>query len=194
MMPALPIDFDAIRAGLVATVQAATGLDQNHVVMLEAEDTLSPRPSLPYIGLKFTTVAATMGRDVFVPLDPNGTSTLYNYGGQRMCSVAFDAYGSSHEQAYGYLHLLMARLDQEPTQDMLAGYGLSIWDCSAVVDLTALLSTGFEGRAHMDCQFGMASNMTVDLGQIDYVPISGVVDTLSDTPVTISEQVTLNEA
>lgn len=185
MTLALPIDFDAVRAALVAVVRNATGLDQNHVIMLEPETTLSARPTLPYMTLKFTTVAARMGDDVASPAGDDDDG-LFNYGGQRMCSVAFDAYGQTHEQAYAYCHVLQCAFDQEPTADQLDDAGVTFWDGSSVVDVSALLSTGTEGRAHMDCQFGLASNMLVDLGRIETVNVIGTVDTLNEDAVTVT--------
>ena len=91
-------------------------------------------------------------------------------------TVSFDAYAESHEDAYNLLSLWQTALDEENTQALLREAGIAVWTIGTVADLSALLNTGYEGRAHMDCQMGIAMNLQSDLGEIAKVPIAGQVD------------------
>jgi hypothetical protein len=167
----LAIDYDAIRKAIVRTAMAALGLDQNHVIMSEPEIPNSPRPSLPYLALKVTTAAARYGDDFTERLA--GSSSLYNHGGQRLMVISFHAYGATHEEAYGLMALWQARLEQAPTQAALRAAGIAVWLQGAIMDLSALQDSAYEGRAQMDVRFGIASNLVADLGQITQVIIDG---------------------
>jgi hypothetical protein len=172
-----PIDYAAIRVGLVRAIQWATPLDQDHVIMSEPEVANAPRPSLPYMTLKIITSAIRFGDDVAAHVSELGeTSTVYNYGGQREMVVSFNVYGRTHEEAYGLAALWQARLDQIPTQTLLRQSGLAVWLIGEVRDLSMLLATGFEGRAQLDCRMGLASNLTADLGRMEEFDIQGTAE------------------
>lgn len=173
-----PMDYAAIRVAIIRAVRWSTGLDQNHVIMAEPEVPNSPRPTLPYITLKITSPSIRYGDDVPLPIDdPTGAcETLVNYGGPRKMVASFNVYGSTHEQAYGLAALWQARLDQHPVRELLRRDGVAIWLIGEIRDLSILLGTGFEGRAQMDVQFGLASNLTADLGAMEEFPIVGSQD------------------
>ena len=84
---------------------------------------------------------------------------------------------------------LQGFLDQVPTQAVLRKAGIAVWLLGAVADVSALLNTGYEGRAQMDVQFGIASNMigtsAEDLGAIEKVTTTGeITDGVNTTTVT----------
>lgn len=185
--PSPPIDYDAIRATLVQAVMAACGLDQQHVIMAEPEEPGAPRPPRPYFTLKVTTPGARFGDDS--PDNLAGT-TLWNYGGQRAMTVSFNTYGTSHEEAHGYMALWQASLDTPPTYQALGLGGIAVWKPGAVADLSMLLNTAFEGRAQMDVVFGIASNLVVDLGSIGSANISGQADTGGGTQAPLNVTIT----
>ena len=174
----LPIDYAAIRVAIIRAIQWSTGLDQNHVIMAEPEVPNSPRPTLPYMTVKITSPSIRYGDDVPEPIDdPTGMSeTLVSYGGPRKMVVSFNAYGTSHEQAYGLAALWQARLDQHPVRELLRRDGIAIWLIGEIRDLSLLLGTGFEGRAQMDVQCGLASNLSADLGAMEDFPFVGETD------------------
>jgi hypothetical protein len=182
-----PIDYDAIRSTLVQAVMSACGLDQQHVIMAEPEEPGAPRPSRPYFTLKVTTPGARYGDDS--PDNLPGT-TLWNYGGQRAMTVSFNSYGTSHEEANGYMALWQASLDTAPTYQALSLGGIAVWKPGAVADLSMLLNTAFEGRAQMDVVFGIASNLVVDLGSIGSANISGQADTGGGNQVPLNVTIT----
>lgn len=175
--PSLPIDYTALRIAMLAAMRTATGLDQNHVIMFEPEVAGSPRPSRPYMTLKIVTAGARYGDDVPTQQqDAQGNlSTVWNSGGPRMMACDFNAYAATHEDAYALAALWQASLDSVPTQESLRQAGIAVWLIGSVSDLSVLLNTGYEGRAHLDCRFGVASNLTVDLGSMDTFTVDGQV-------------------
>lgn len=183
--PAQPLDFNLIRKTLINTVQYVSGLQQ--VVVLQPESQDWPRPAKPYIGLHITTPAAKSGDDSKqnVPDEFGAPTTVWNSGGVRKMSVRFVAYGKTHEDAYNYLTAVQTGLDLEDVQEQLRRSGIAVWIIGNVADVSQLLNTGFEGRASMDCDFGVAANMQSDLGSMDSGTITGTVKTgTSDIPTT----------
>ena len=171
----LPLDFNPIRIALVREIERVTGLK---VIEHEPETQDAPRPAKPYIGYKMTTPSARMGgdddhRQVFNGPTP---TTKWVAGGQRKMTVSFHCYGNTHEEAYNYLSLWQQALDQFTTQERLRRAKVAVWIIGNVADLSALLNTGYEGRAQMDVQLGIASNLVEDLSSIDTVEVEGTVD------------------
>lgn len=173
----LPIDYNLVRQTLVQAVAQGTGLDAGAVIMFEPEAVTAPRPPRPYMGLQITSASMKMGWDAQMPLTdaPGAPTSLFRYTGPRSMSVSFEAYGRSHEEAYGIMALWQGALDQPPTQDVLTLANLAVANVGAVADLSSLLNTAYEGRAQLDVSFGLTANAVVDLGRIDSVPVSGDV-------------------
>lgn len=173
LAPIYPVDHDAIRIALVAMVSSVTGLDSQHVTMAEPEVSGSPRPSLPYATLKCTDPAIKYGRDsVLLPVNEE---TFTTYGGQRGVTFSFNFYGRTHEEANSLAALLQTALETDPVCSMLRSKGIGVFDPGPVRDLSSMLNTGWEGRAQMDCLFGVASNLRVDLGHIEQAPFAGTI-------------------
>ncbi len=166
MTATFPIDFDAHRAALVREVQLAT---QVTCILAEPNDL---RPARPYFSMKMTTPAGKYGDDSAAEV---GSTTVWNRGGQRKMVVDFNCYGCTHEQAYGLMALWQSWLELETTQARLYAAGIAVWLNGSVTDLSQLLNAGFEGRAHMSVDFGIAANLTEDLGAIETVNVDGEV-------------------
>lgn len=172
-IPRFPINYDALRKALVDEVQRITHL---LCIVAEPEVPNSPRPPRPYLTLKMISPAIKQGDDSAENVaDDMGASTeVWNRGGQRKLVVDFNCYGKSHEQAYDYLSLWQSSLDLETVQTNLRKAGIAVWLASNVADLSALLNTGYEGRATLQVEFGIASNLTEDLGSIETINVDGV--------------------
>lgn len=184
----LDTDFNKIRTALIEAITYSTGLDQNHAIVYQPESQNWARPTLPYMTMHITVPGARYGDDTKQNLPG---STEWVSGGPRKMTVSFQCYGSSHEQAYNLMSLWQTSLDEENTQEMLREAGLSVLIIGSVADLSALLNTGYEGRAQMDCQFGLAMNLTSDLGEMDTAVVQGSVTTDQNQVATIN--VTGNE-
>lgn len=167
-----PIDFDAVRAALWRVVQAATGLGPNSVVASQPEAPLAKRPETPFCEFMVSTVAQAFGRDAEAPTDVEG---VYKYYGPRLMTVQFQTYGETHEQAYGIASTLHAAFGIDTYLDLLRAAGVVVWSRAAVTDLSALLSTGYEGRAAFNVSFGLHSSLTVDVGIVTSVPVSSTI-------------------
>lgn len=188
MSKVFPIGFNPIRKALANQIQLSTGLTS---MLEEPEKPNQPRPDLPYISFKLTSPAIKSGDDSKQNvLDNLGQpTTVWNSGGVRKMMVSFQCYGNNHEEAYDYLSLLQASLDLEDVQENLRRSGVAVWTIGNVADLTKLLNTGYEGRAHMDCSFGIASNIQSDLGAMEEVTVEGTITSENkeiDTTETIS--------
>ena len=155
-------------------VRIATGLDANHVVMAEPESANEPRPSKPYVTLKLTSPSTRSGSDVKLRSPELGEGAVVVAGPRSMlCSI--NTYGNTHEEAYGLAALLEASFGAWPVLDSLAPSHLAVWRIGGVTDLSALLQTGFEGRAHLDVTFGVSSNLAITAATIEQVTVDGVV-------------------
>lgn len=168
-----PIDYNVIRAAFANKIQAVTGLDQNRVILLEPEQVDQPRPKKPYFGYKFLVPGEKSGDDS----KQHVSGSIWNSGGVRKMTIQFDCYGQTHEESYNYMALWQTALDLEDVQEYFRKYGIAVWVIGNVADLSALLNTAFEGRAQMDCTFGIAMNLQSDLGSIDQVTVDGTVTT-----------------
>lgn len=188
-----PIDYFAIRKAFIKVIMLTTNLDQNHVITEEPESQNWPRPSKPYISMKITTPAARFGDDTIINVtDALGQpSTIFNSGGPRKMTVSFHCYGTSHEEAYNYMSLWQSSLDLQNIQEILRDTGIAVWIIGTVADLSSLLNTGYEGRAHMDCTFGLAFNLESDLGAIETVNVDGAITT--DQNIVINTQTQVSE-
>lgn len=182
-----PIDYDAIRLALVSAVMDATGLGQNAVVMMEPEEPVANRPDVPFASMKITSAAIKQGWDVMeyagLSDDQEG---VFTYSGPRAMVCAFDFYGSSHEQAYGLAATWQSALDQDHIWQALDIAGLAVQRVDQVMDLSAMLQTGFEGRAHLTVQFGLTAVSQVNVGFIEDVPVSGQVVGEVGSPLTVT--------
>jgi hypothetical protein len=167
-----PIDFDAIRAAIWQGVQDATGLGPNSVVVSQPEAPIAKRPETPFCEFMVTTVAQSFGEDYEVADAEDG---VFRYVGPRMMTVQFQTYGETHEQAYGLACCLHAALQADPICDLLKSVGVVVWRRDAVIDLSALLSTGYEGRAGFNASFGLHSSLSLTVGTIASVPVSAAI-------------------
>lgn len=189
MTVTFPINFNALRVALVKEVQRITKLT---CIMLEPETQNAPRPGKPYFTLKMLGPAGKQGDDAATNVLDNfgNPTTVWNRGGQRKMTVDFSCYGCTHEQAYDYMALWQASLELETTQENLRRAGIAVWLNGSVRDLSVLLNSGFEGRAQMEVQFGIASNLDEDLGGIQTIYIDGTADTGSEE-IPISTEIIL---
>ena len=170
----LPIDYDALRTTLIVATEAACELAQGKVIAAEPETADSPRPEKPYLTLKIITPGARFGSDAYVDTSEDG---VYSMQGPRAMTVSFNCFGRSHEEAYGLMALLQARLGGDiRLQETLTRGGMAVWRPGAVADLSQLVNTAYEGRAQMDVTFGVTSVLPVDLGIIEQVQVVGPVD------------------
>lgn len=181
MLPkvALPMDYNVFRAGLANEIQRVT---KTPCVLEEPTVQNASRPTnpgqSPYFSFKITTPGAKSG-------DDHSTYDLstdtYNRGGQRKMTVSFQCYAREQEDAYNLMALWQGSMELEQVQENLRKAGIAVWIIGNVADLSALLNTGYEGRSQMDCTFGVVSNLTQVLGEIDIAEVTGEVAVVDET-------------
>jgi hypothetical protein len=172
---ASPIDYAATRKALVQALCAMTQLPANQVIRAEGQGPVQPRPTLPYLTFKFRQAAIRNGYDALVPATDEG-DTKWRYVGSRGIGIDIMAFGRDQDEAYGLALGVQSGLQQEPYAGILSAAGLCVWTMGDVSDLTALLGTGFEGRALLECELWQGTSILVDLGQIDIVPVVGNIE------------------
>ena len=166
-MMQIAVDYNAIRKAIANLVEVVTGLT---CIYNEPEVPNEPRPPKPYVGFKFLSPGVKQGDDAATQV--SGTTT-WNRGGQRKLVTDFNFYGQTHEQSYIYAAGFQAALETEAVQAAFRASGIAVWLNGSIIDLSTLLNTGFEGRCHMSVDFGIASNITEDMGAIQTVNLSG---------------------
>lgn len=178
--PQFPIDYNLIRKTICNEVQKITGIP---CILQEPETPVDLRPKLPYFSLKFVMPGQKRGDDAYSTAtgDPNNPSSEWAFGGTRRITAQFDCYATTHEQAYSYMALWQGSLDTIPVQQDLREIGLAVWQILDNTDSTALLNTGFEGRALLEVYFGIVSNLVKDLGSMEHFPIKGEIFSDSGT-------------
>ena len=171
---ASPIDYAQTRKSLVQSLQAATGLGPNQVIRHQGQGPVQPRPKLPYLSFRYRTASMRDGYDALVPTD--GNDTLWNYVGSRGIAIDLMAYGRDQDEAYTLGMLVQSGMEQEPIQNILDASGLCVWKIGDVTDMTALLNTGYEGRAMLELELWQGTNILVDLGEMATVTVVGDIE------------------
>jgi hypothetical protein len=151
----LPIDYNVIRATIVSQAEASMGVT---CVLQEPETTGAPRPALPYLTFKFTSPAVKAGWDEpFQERDADGVLTgNIIWCGQRRVVASFQCYGNTHEEAYNILSGWQLALNQFGVGAAFAEAGIAICGIGSVKDITMLINNAYEGRAHLDAEFGVS--------------------------------------
>lgn len=188
MTQGLAVDFNLIRKTIAQQIQAVTGLA---AILEEPEGPVDRRPPLPYFSFKITQPGLKSGDDSKqnVP-DSNGNpTTVWNSGGCRKMMIDFNAYGQTHELAFNYMATWQTALDLQDIQQNLRQVGIAVWVIGTIADLSKLLNTGYEGRAHLECSFGIAMNLRSDLGSIETATVAGTATTDQGNPVQTSTTV-----
>lgn len=176
MLTASPIDFAATRKAIVAAVSKATGLANTQIVRRQASGPIQPPPVRPYASFNYRMVGLRSGQDWVYPAFDVGP-TMYRYGGERGLAVDFNFHADDQDVAYGLCLAWQSGLSQEPIRDLLAVGGMSVWTINDAQDMTALLSTGYEARAFLECELWIAIETLVDLSSMDSVAVAGTVFT-----------------
>lgn len=91
-------------------------------------------------------------------------------------SLSFHCYAEEHESAYNFMALWQSALELKGVQEDLRKVGIAVWIIGNVADLSQLLNTGYEARAQMDVQCGLAINLVETLGTVGTVNIDGTID------------------
>lgn len=188
MSSKFPNDFSSLSVTIIRQIKAITGIE---AVLEEPEKAKDERPCLPYISMVIINPGVKSGDDSKqnVKDDEGHATSVWNSGGCRKMLVDFNAYATTHEEAYNYMSLWQTALDLEDIQQNLRAAGIAVWVIGTVANLSKLLNTGYEGRAHLDCSFGIAMNLQSDLGYMDTVTVNGAVTTDQNNVVNTTQTI-----
>jgi hypothetical protein len=175
----LPIDYNLIRKAIVSCMTTGLNLQNGQVIEEMPETQDAPRPKKPYLSYSITTPGAKFGDDGHTLTGVQGSGVteelIYNVGGNRKMSVSFHSYAINKDDAYNLMAFWQALLETIPIKQTLEKAGIAVWLNGGVADMSQLLNTGYEGRAHMDVVFGINSNITEQVDSIIEVQTTGTV-------------------
>lgn len=174
MLTPSPIDFAATRKAVVAAIAEATGLATTQIVRRQAAGPVQPPPKRPYASFNYRMVGMRQGEDWVYPAFDVGP-TMYRYGGERGIAVDFHFHADDQDTAYGLCLAFQSGLSQQPIRELLDASGLTVWTVGDAQDMTALLSTGYEARAFLECELWVGIETLVDLSSMDSVAVVGTV-------------------
>lgn len=127
----------------------------------------TPRPPRPCLSIKIVTPSIKPYRDDLRFDEATGRFTLV---GPRIMMVSFNTYG---EKAIDILIGLRDSVDDPYVVDQLESAGLAFQTDGEVENLTELLDSNFETRAHMDIIFGYHVENLIKVVEIDKISING---------------------
>lgn len=153
--------FDFIEANVdegftVTYAEALTGRD-------------APRPKPPYITIKIISGPRPRGFD---ELRKRQGTPIFESGGIRQYTLSLQAFGMGGHDA---LSDLVAKMDDSYASIELKRI-VGIVDRGDVLDISALLETGYERRAQLDVIFNAAKNIETEIRPIEHVGVSGTLE------------------
>lgn len=168
-----PIDYAAARKALVRAISQGTGLAQNRILRAQAQGPVQPPPDKPYATFMFRVSSLRTGfRDTQIRA-PEISNTAVYFRGTRGIAVDVTFYGTDQDQAYELAASMQSALSMPDVRGVLSAAKFAVWQIGEVVDVTALLNTGFEGRALLEFQIWTSSVVLSDPGEIYGVSVVG---------------------
>lgn len=153
------IATSAIRAALYTWLVDATSL-----TVIFANQA-GPRPSHTYLTLLLMGIR-NVGWDDRRAIDDSGIQDLK---GDRIATASINAYGAA---AWDKVRDAINDLHKTTVRDKLKAASLTPRRVLALDDLTALIETEWEPRAHFDAEFGLMDEYTDDVGLIEHVEVT----------------------
>jgi len=188
-----PIAYGEIRAAVAEAISLGTGLPSGAVVRAEPNEPNSPRPKRPFATFKVREVSGRHGPAAFAP-SPEDSPTAWRYTGERELGLELNFFGVTQEDAYSLASAMQMSLEMGVVQNALRRPNIAVWSIGNVTDVSALLGTGYEGRAMLEVSLGVSINVLTDFGAIAEANVEGAI--LDDTGLieTITVNAKLEEA
>lgn len=127
-----------------------------------------PRPRTPYLTIKIISGPRPRGFDELRRKNSFGD---FEVGGMRQYTVSLQAFGMG---GYDALADLLNKMD-DPYASIELKRIIGIVDRGDVLDISALLETGYERRAALDVIFNSAKNVDSGVKPIEHVRIGGTL-------------------
>lgn len=151
------VDISTIKAALIAWVQGNDGLADNRVVWGEPN---APRPDLPYVQLKITSLAR-VGED-YRP-QPEDVAGTVKITGNRDFVVPIQAFGVG---SLGILEDLRSSTEKVSVRDAFGAAKFCVFDTGDVLDTTELIESRYREQGSLDLFMRTYSEVTDVLGTI----------------------------
>lgn len=153
----------------------------------------SIRPAQTYLGVQVTSPLQKPG---FSDDIVHKTGDIYEISGQRRMVVSVSAYlvktaatfdvVNDFYTAQDLLERVRDAIEDPKAMESLRSAGIAIWSAGDILDLTELVESGFESRAHLDLVIGIASNRESGLGYINQVEITGSIEGSDEEPTLVN--------
>lgn len=135
----------------------------------------SPRPAMPYVILQILSMVR-MGGDYISKPDALGKGKIIANQYLNLNVSCFYGSDGSRIDAINVLDNLRLSLKKEAVIKYLNDNNISVTkEVSSILNLPEVIATGFEQRATMDIQFGVATYIEDDLGLIETINGAGTV-------------------
>jgi hypothetical protein len=172
----VPLSFSTVEAALIAWLTPTFGSGK---VILKGEK--GTQPNLPYavVSIAGPRRAGAPRGSVVQDFDPAqvGAEVGLTVVVEEELGVSVQAYTaprSNNSSAKALLAVARTRILLPSVHDALATAGLALIEVSDTQDLTALLETGFQGRAVLDLRFLVTDEAAERTGYVATVGITGV--------------------
>lgn len=140
----------------------------------------SPRPTIPYITLYLSQVTA-VNQD-WADSEATGIGVI-NMKGDRNFTLEVQAYGSD---PLTLMENIRTSLQKQSVLDTLRTNGIVFYSSLTINDITELVDSQFERRAHLDILFGIGQVYTDTPGYFDHIELQEIVS--DQTPAVIYNQ------
>lgn len=169
------LDYAAARRALVGLIAYATGLPRGRIVRAQAQGPVQAVPKRPYATFAYRIASMRAPfRDCEVAA-PQVSETATYLRGNRGMGIDVTFFAEDQDEAYGLAGNLQSALFEHDGLKILGEAGFAVWQIGDVLDVTALLNSGYEGRCVLDFQMWTSTHTLVDPGPIDGVTISGAI-------------------
>lgn len=183
----MAIDYSAIVRTTREWLATASGLPEGKVIL---ENQSGPELEPPYATVKLGVVRKPFPQDyrgqAFDAGAPVGEEVTTYATGPRLISMSVSVYTKGTTGNTAAIALLAAArdaLELEAVRLAFAAAGAAVVDASEVRDLSLLLFTNFQGRAHLELTLSVASYVSEVTGYIATVSGQGTVSNGDGTPI-----------
>jgi len=159
------MDYQPFKDAIMAWVKSQ--VDSSVTVYWMEQGPVPPRPPRPCINMKIVTPSVKIGgKD-----DLRYVGGNFVVNGPRKMLVSFNSYGV---EAIEIMTDLRDSIDDPDVIDQLGAAGLAFVREGDVENLTQLLDSNYETRAHIDIEFGYNIENATGIVEIDKISINGV--------------------
>lgn len=191
----MAIDYSAITEAVRVWLRDATALPDGQVIL---QDQAGPQLQPPYATVKIGSTSKPFSADYVGHntdlTQPAGQEVERFITGPRQIIASLQVYTKGTFGGAGATALLSNARDQLELGSVMAAFsaaGFAVNDVSDVRNLSALLTTNFQGRAHLELTLAASSHESERTGYIASVSGTGTVENDAGDPISISYSATL---